>query len=399
MNMENCEAGGNTVLRPFFFMTVFWGDEFRSYFTDYCVPSLLAPQNLPCLSDVSGNRFLICTTDSDQEIVRRSPIFEELSKHIQVQFVSMETPGPGSDRYRFMSLGDKAMTQMAHSARAYGTFIAPDAMFSNGSIATLKRLALQGKRCVYWFALRFAKEPIFAKLKERGLPRIGEPIVLSGRELCRLALDHLHPEIARCEWNSPTFTFAPISCFWRVPDGQGIVLHSHSWGPALGSYAELDTHDSSTFDTWARDGDYAYRNWGAELDERVTALSDSDEIMMVSFTPQDERPEPVVVNTTKGMALRALSYSDVMDPLRRRLMRIPVLLHGGDLTPDFQRTVAEASEVLSRELYPPRWYERIYMWYRRFGWKGFIPQSWRPWLRPFRRLFFADPPCGESGNS
>lgn len=36
-------------LRPFYFVVVFWGERFRSYLVDFCLPSLLSPHNIPAL--------------------------------------------------------------------------------------------------------------------------------------------------------------------------------------------------------------------------------------------------------------------------------------------------------------------------------------------------------------
>jgi hypothetical protein len=35
--------------REFYFIVVLWGERFRTYFLEYCVPSLLSAKNIPSL--------------------------------------------------------------------------------------------------------------------------------------------------------------------------------------------------------------------------------------------------------------------------------------------------------------------------------------------------------------
>ena len=43
----------------------FWGEEYRRYFLDFCLASLLAPGNLPDIDDKEAARLLIATNDRD----------------------------------------------------------------------------------------------------------------------------------------------------------------------------------------------------------------------------------------------------------------------------------------------------------------------------------------------
>lgn len=371
--------------RPFYLITVFWGEEFRRLYTEYCLPSLLGPNNIPRLTANPGSRFLIATTRADWAILSAAPIFRRLERHLTAELIAIDAPGPGGDKYRAMSAGHKAAAARAVAAQAYGMFISPDAMLSDGSVAHVQALAQAGRRCVLASALRFAMEPVEAALRARGLVVPGEPIALDGRALAALALPWMHAETRAYEWESPYFTHFPVSVFWRIPGEDGIVLHSQSWGPLLVDYGTLDRHDTTTLDQWTMDGDYVYRNFGST--DAVHVITDSDDALYVSFTPSDERPEPRVRNWCKGAALRCIAFGPLMDPLKQRLIRVPLRIHAEPLSPAWARVEADAAAILERELRRPRIYERLYVLLRIHGWKGLIPQSWRPWLRPFRRAW------------
>ena len=66
-------------LRPFYFVVVFWGETFRNYFADYCLPSLLAPGNLPVLEG-GKHKFIFCTTAHDWEAIAATRIFDALKQ-------------------------------------------------------------------------------------------------------------------------------------------------------------------------------------------------------------------------------------------------------------------------------------------------------------------------------
>jgi hypothetical protein len=43
----------------------FWGEEYRRYFLDFCLASLLAPGNIPAITDKTAAWLLIATNDRD----------------------------------------------------------------------------------------------------------------------------------------------------------------------------------------------------------------------------------------------------------------------------------------------------------------------------------------------
>ena len=78
--------------RPFCFMTQFWGERYRDYYVDYCLPSLLAPNNLPLLRAKDGHCFLIATPREDWDAIEHLPIIEKLRQFVTPTLV--ETPAP-----------------------------------------------------------------------------------------------------------------------------------------------------------------------------------------------------------------------------------------------------------------------------------------------------------------
>ena len=60
--------------RPFYFVVVLWGERFRNYFLDLCLPTLLAPGNLPALATAQRSKFFIWTRPDDWAAIKLSLI-------------------------------------------------------------------------------------------------------------------------------------------------------------------------------------------------------------------------------------------------------------------------------------------------------------------------------------
>src|SRR5271156_5037889 len=81
-----------SVKRPFYFMVPFWGQRYREYFVDLCLPSLLAPNNISLLRAEDGHRFLIATTWEDWKTIEHLPIMERLRQHVTPTWIEINNP-------------------------------------------------------------------------------------------------------------------------------------------------------------------------------------------------------------------------------------------------------------------------------------------------------------------
>jgi hypothetical protein len=348
-------------LRPVHFNVVFWGDRFRQYLADFCLPSLLSPHNIPYLSGGRRNRFIFCTTAKDQAALMRTPIFARLDRHIEPHFIEIPPAPPGLSGCEHMGVGHKLAAEMTYREQGYGVFLTPDLMMSDGSVAALERYARAGHHVVLSAALRFGEEPLFQNLTAMGIIREGErpsqagrALTITGRQLVAAGIRSFHSETQRYDWESTAFTDFPAACWWRVPGEDGIVVHSLSWAPVLVDYAAVDRHDTSTLDTWTLDADYVYRNFGDGAGVHV--VTDSDELMLVSWAPLSDRPQrlsrsyvktlPGLGRWVKGAIVRGAMTSGTFDPLKRRIFFQPVRWHSLDLTPAWGETERRAARTL-----------------------------------------------------
>lgn len=348
-------------LRSFYFVVVFWGKTFRDYFIDYCLPSLLAPRNIPVL-ERGAHKFIFCTTAHDWEAISETGIVKTLKRYIEPYFLEITPAPPGKAACEHMGIGHKLATEMCHRDRAYGVFLTPDLMVSDGTVEALQRYARTGAKVVLVAALRFAEEPLFEHLDHMGILKAGKPcrdgapLVITSREMVAACINSFHSESQRYEFEAPYFTTFPSACWWKVPGEDGIVVHSLSWAPFLFDYAAIDQHDTSALETWTMDGDYVFQNFRSGSDIHVVA--DSDEMMLVSWAPLADRPQslfanplkqlPFIGELIKGGILRASLLSGIFDPLKLRIFFQPVRWHAQAITPAWAETEARARRVLRR---------------------------------------------------
>jgi hypothetical protein len=377
--------GGPMTPLPFHFVVVFWGAEHREYFLRLLVPSLLAPGNIPALEDREGSRLVVVTTAEDWAALQGDADFEAARRAIEPLWLEIPMPAPGDNKYLAMSSGHRIATERAFADGAYGVFVTPDLVLADGAVVALQRLARQGVRVVLCAAMRFTFEGAVDEVRSFR-KRPGEPLVLPPRRLADIALRHMHVETLRYDWDAPFFAEMPFSPFWRVAGGEGIVVHSLGWAPLLAAYRGLERHDTQTFESWTMDGDYINRNFGGEAAVHVTR--DSDELLLVSFTPMADRPGhlgddalaprwynriPVISHYWKLDKLRWLIASSNADPLKQRIFPLSVRLHGGTMSPGpWRRAEARAARVVRQVTAPPTALERacvaLVLYLRRSTW-------------------------------
>lgn len=353
-------------LRPFYFNVVVWGERFRGYFLNFCLPTLLAPNNIPALVNRGKNKFLICTTRDDWAAMERTPIFDLLKTYAEPVLLEIPLPPPGWSGCQHMGIGHKLATEMMYRDKAYGVMMTPDFMLSDGSIAAVQRHAVEGKQVVLNAALRFGEEPLFEHLAKMGIVSLdskfgeeGKTLPITGRQLVSAGIKSFHSETLRYEWEAPYFTDFPCACWWKVPGEDGIVIHSLSWGPLLIDYAAIEKHDTTVMDNWTIDGDYIFRNF--KNWDRIHVVQDSDEIIQVSWAPLSDRRQslepdrkktwPVIGEWTKGAILRDAFLGPVYDPLKRSIFRLPVRWHARDVNEVWTKTERRALCTIRQYLF------------------------------------------------
>ncbi len=353
-------------MRPFYFIVSFWGAEFREHFLRLSVASLLAPGNLPSLTNRRDSRFFICTTRGDWEAIQDDPTFRLLTSYIEPVFIELKRSAPDfllpillekrrregggkqaggqSDRLDitpdevlapaayselqqigreigcelttahhyalrifFMSNGHKTGACRAFSDHANAVFLGPDLVTSDGTIIELERLVREGYKVVLTATLRFSQDECLADFAGKGLMAPGKPMVLAPRVLVATVFKYMHPETACFEFDSPFFCDTATSSLWRIPGDEGVLLHNLNFYPLLVNYSGVTRHQAEYFDDGGTiDGKYIALHFDPEHD--VTVVDDSDRLMLASFTRRSEYYYPFRAGWKKTLPWLGIAY-------------------------------------------------------------------------------------------
>ena len=352
--------------RPFYFIVVVWGERFRNFLLELCLPTLLSARNIPALNTRPRSKFLLCTRPEDWAAMQAAPIFQLLQRYVDPVYLEIPACPAGTSACLHMGIGHRGACELAYAAKAYAFVLTPDVMFSDGTVERLQELARQGVELALAPALRFAEEPLFAQLQQHGISSCGrqnrgEPMSIGNRELVHAALASMHTETRTYEWDAPCFSHAPSAVWWRVPGEDGIVLHSLSWAPLLLDFAAVAAHDISTFDDWTLDGDYVFRNLGQS--KHIHVVSDSDEIFMASWAPSSDRPRnlrpqwplrnPLLGSLVRQQRFNAAFYNGSHDPLKQEIFFKAVRWHAQPLNANWAATEKHALRTLLSCVAPP----------------------------------------------
>jgi hypothetical protein len=348
--------------RPFHLIVVLWGERFRNYFLEYCLPSLLAPGNIPTLAIGQAHKFLIATRPDDWAAMKATPIFRLMERYVTPVFLEIPPCPPGRGGCEHMGVGHKLALDMAYREKAYATVLTPDSMLSDGTIARLQDHARAGIKLVLVPALRFAEETFLGHLETMGVvpaekrSESASPLTITGRQMAFAAVNGLHPETLSYQWDAPYFVPIAPAAWWRVPGEDGIVLHSLSWAFLLLDYSAVPRHDTSTLDDWTLDGDYLHKNFSHH--EQIHVVQDSDEMFLASWGPMSEIPFrrflifkiPFIGSWLKAGQFRHSFYNSIFDPLKRNIFYKVVRWHARPLNGQWEVIERHASRALSRTL-------------------------------------------------
>jgi len=370
-SLENDEVFAERArsLRPFYFIVVCWGENYTNFLFNFCVPSLLSPQNLPALVNRETNKFLIATTADDWQRMQKLTAFRSLQQYVETVFVPIPPCPVGESSCVHMGIGHKLATQIAFEARAYSVLLTPDLMLSDGTMAMVQRKAVAGFEVVLVAALRFGEEPLFKNLEDLGIAgrnyKLGDEglaLIATGRQFVTAGIRSFHSETLRYEWNAPYFSTFPVACWWHVPEEDGVLVHCLSWAPLLVDYNAIEHHDNSMLDDWTIDGDYVYRNFG--MNGKIHVVQDSDEAMLVSWAPLNDKEQsleaisyystPLIGNLLKGLVLNATYSNQVFDPLKQAIFFAPVFWHSRDVNKNWDSVIRKASSVFGKFLPYPK---------------------------------------------
>lgn len=295
-----------------------WGESYTRLFVELCLPTLIAPGNIPGLPFPDRHVFAIYTTERDRQAIEAAPVFARLTAHIKVEFHPVRARVDGiASPYDLQSDCYRREIRRADAADRAVVFLTPDLIVADGSLRGLARIAGTSARAVVGVGIRLDKTSMRDYLLANH--RSGDAVTIAPRDLVRAALDRLHP-MAKAHFSDADGDEIGLSnLYWRVA-GEGLLARCFHLHPFL-VYPRIKNAPFSR----SVDGDYVEAACPDPSDIHV--IADSDEFCAWELSDPDRR-EPTI-----PYPLRAEDLSKWVDenvgPRHRVQIRTPIRIHFG----------------------------------------------------------------------
>ena len=243
--------------------TCVWGEWHLDVMRRVMWPTLLSPGNLSALICRFPSLYRIATTPADRARIEAWPIFAQLAAAVEIDWI---TENAAPDITYHLEWYERVLSD-AKAKNAYCLMIYPDVAWSNGALARCADAIAAGKAGVAIPYIRVISETFVPDMASRGA---NSAITLSGRDLVRLGMRHMHPlSVAALAGGRHALPSLDVS--WRVP-GEGLLLREIS-------------RELSLVDTERLQANQYWNVVDTANPESLHVAADSDDMLMLSLAP------------------------------------------------------------------------------------------------------------------
>ena len=333
---DNSEAAASNrrAIKQITLLMPVWGYQFIGRFLEFCLPTLLAPNNIPAIARELPCRFVLLSSVADEPIIRSHPAWQKLERHCVCEIRSIDDLITQGNHTATITLAfERALRQSGDAMRdTCFIFLMSDYLVADGSLKTVLRKIETGAGAVLAGNFQIIAEDA-APLLRRRLDLELHEIVLPPRDLVRWSLAHLHPAtVANIVNFGLTHNAHTNRLFWRVDEscliGRFYLMHPIAIHP--------ETNDFVVGSSW----DYSFV---PELcpSGNIAALTDSDDYLVVELQRRDYewenlRPGPVVA------AKLAQSLAEWTTDYHRRNVTQTVVFHAADRPAELAQFIARS---------------------------------------------------------
>ena len=331
-------AAGASVPSLFHLVLLVWGEQYTKLFTDIGLPALLAEGNIPALARSFPTVFKIYTRPVDVPSITASPAFQRVAPLVETRFLEFD-PTVSDDKYAAMTACHRIALREAAESDAAVVFLAPDTIWADGSLATVARAALAGKRAVMQGGLRVMRESALPALSRFYANAADGVAAVPPRALVRVALDHMSADFAAWFWDSPDFSRNPANVYWRV-GSEGVVARCFHLHPLMLFPERTVTDFVSTLDD-------DLPLLAIPRFESIHVVDDSDDAFHVDLFDGDARAGLHVLPQRPQPAYLAEWALHCANLHHRRFARRTLRWHAGPVTDEWEGVEAAADAVMA----------------------------------------------------
>jgi hypothetical protein len=317
-----------------------WGERFVGQFLEFCLPTLLAPGNIPALARMLPCEMVLMTSAADEAMLRRHPLWPRLAGICTVTIKPIDDLITDGNHSTTITLAYARMVREA-GEKMLGTcfiFLVSDYLVADGSLRTVLARVMDGASGVLTGNFQVIAEDASDTLR-LWLDPAPAALSLPPRKLLKWALSHLHPATVanivnyRLSHNAHTNRL-----FWRVDEntliGRFYLMHMIGIRPEVTDFVVGSSCDYSFIPEMCPSGN-------------VVALEDSDDYLVVEMQPRDHEARHLRWGPIDPKFL-AESLVEWTTEDHRRNTRHTLVYHATDVPDAVTDTAVEADAFLAK---------------------------------------------------
>ena len=223
-----------------------WGDKYIGLFCDYCIPCLLAPGNLPAVSEKRDILMDIYAHAEDIQKIKSHEAFIKLSEICDINFIEFPKRiitcegykiNDSIFRYNIYGGFHHLSIERARSIGADVICLGPDNLYSDGSFANYVRFIDEGYSAVLFTCTRAQAEflvPVLDRMKDPEKKYLS----ITSDELVEFSAQYIHHSFLHY------FVTDSMTPSWRhgffIPDKHGLYIRSFHFHPVIISAEVID---------------------------------------------------------------------------------------------------------------------------------------------------------------
>jgi hypothetical protein len=311
-----------------------WGDRFVDRFLEFCLPTLLAPGNIPALARELPCQFVLLSSANDESLIRTHPAWQMLERICEADIQPIDDLITADNHTATITLAfERALRRAGESMRnSCFFFLMSDYLVADGSLRTALRTIQNGSRGVLVGNFQVALEEAVLSLRTAfDYDCCG--FSLDPRELMQWALAHLHPVTTANIVNFGLSHHADTNrLFWRVDGttliGRFYLMHPIAIHPEVTNLVVGSSWDYSFIPELCPSGNFA-------------VLTDSDDYLVVEMQPRGYDSDPLRLGPIDTGAL-ASSLSYWTTAQHRANVGQTLVFHAAEQPANLSEMVAEA---------------------------------------------------------
>lgn len=317
-----------------------WGLRYVRQFLEFCLPTLLAPGNLPALAAELPCTFTVMTHVDDEAALRSNPAFRRLEQVCDVEIKLIDDLITDSNHTTTITLAFARAVRETGPAmvRTAFIFLVSDYIVADGSLAAVLARIKGGASGVLAGNFQVVAEDAIPMLRRR-LDQGGLEITVKPRDLLKWTLAHLHPATAANIVNfGINHNEHTNRLFWRVDEntliGRFFLMHMIGIRPEATDFVVGSSCDYSFIPEMCPSNN-------------VVVLTDSDEYLVVEMQPRHHEAKFLRLGPLQPKSL-AVSLAEWTTARHRQNVEHTVVYHAADIPARTGDVMAEAEEFIAK---------------------------------------------------